>query len=86
MHVKARRHTPPITKRAFSATCLGSSWDKLKPQGHNNSFALYLPMNWRAETSLCFPPGVLRQRNALDKSAGSLPPLPPPAVPVIPFS
>lgn len=66
---------------AFSATCLCSSWDRLKPQGHNSSFALYLPMNLRVETSLFFSPGFSRQRNTPDKATGSLPSLPPSSSP-----
>lgn len=57
---------------SLSATCLGSSWDRLKPQGYNSSFALYLPMNLRVETFLFLLPGIFRQKKTTpDKSTGS---------------
>lgn len=86
MHVGAV-HTLPVTRRdlptvpggkkreiplTFSATCLGSSRDRLKPRDHNSSFTLYLPMNPRVETFLFDLPGTFRQKKTTpDKSTGS---------------
>lgn len=80
-HVGARTHcqspsviclpTVPGGKKreiqlALSATCLGSSWDRLKPQGYNSSFAL------RVETFLFLLPGIFRQKKTTpDKSTSS---------------